>query len=270
MHGYRAISGALAAWRGTFEDFIRQLDEDCVQYLSFSKLNTVQCCPQRYLLEYIERVEFEEPDYFLKGRLFHQAASLAYRQLGSDKVLKQITRLASKHFYEEEAAHILNAVRLLIENSPSDHEVVATELPFVLSLGSKMPPLIGVIDLLLRKGDTFIVVDHKTGRSFYPQDSLQLHLYREHVQREFKPKRCLAAFHEYRWVNNLDRIRKPAFRKTAVRPKAWPLVLRRVQKGWKAMQKIERTKESDSIGECISCPLKDVCPDASFDWQSSW
>ena len=269
MHGYQAISNALSAWRGTFGDFIRQLDEDGVRYLSFSKVNAVESCQQRYLLEYVEGVEFEEPSYYLKGRLFHQAASVAYRNLDGGKLnLKPIERQARKHFGDDGASHIQNAIRLLVDNAPGNHEVVATELPFVLSLGGRLPPLIGVIDLLLRKGDTFVVVDHKTGKNLYEQDSFQLHLYREHVRRAFRPKRCRAYFDEYRWVNNIDRIRKPAFRRTPAHPTPWPSILGRVRSAWTVMQTIERTREASAGGECMYCPLRNVCPEASLEWQS--
>lgn len=269
MHGYRAISDALSAWRGTFIDFIRQLDEDGVPYLSFSKVNAVESCQQRYLLEYVDGVEFEQPGYYVKGTVFHQAASSAYQQLGNAGLnMKPIERLAQKHFDDEEAAHILNAVRLLVDNAPANHEVVATELPFVLSLGAKMPPLIGVIDLLLRKGDTFVVVDHKSGKNLYEQDGFQLHLYREHVRRAFKAKRCRACFDEYRWVNNLDRIRKPAFRRTHVPPKPWSSVLKRVDAAWWTMRQIQRTGKADAGGDCMFCPVKDACPKATLGWQT--
>jgi predicted RecB family nuclease len=267
--GYRAISSVLVAWKGSVGGFGRQLDEDGVQYLSFSKLSELESCQYRYFLRYVEGVKVKEPDYFVKGRVFHEAASLAYRQLAQAKVnLRPIERLANRHFDEESAGHIVNAVQLLIENAHRDHEVVATELPFVLSLAQGMPPLVGVIDLLLRSGDTLVVVDHKSGKGFYERDHFQLHLYQEHVRRAFKPKLCLAFFDEYRWVNNLSRIRKPAFRRTPVPSKPWPTVLARVQKGWKTMQQIKRTGKARADGECVSCPLKEKCPKAAvgYEW----
>jgi hypothetical protein len=269
MHGYRAISTTLAAWRGPFEDFVHQLDEDGVRYLSFSKVNTVESCQQRYLLEYVKRVAFKEPSYYRKGSLFHRAASLAYRNLAGGRLnLKPIERQARRHFGDQGASHIQNAIRLLVENAPGNHEVVATELPFVLSLGGRLPPLIGVIDLLLRKGDTFVVVDHKTGKNFYDQDGFQLHLYREHVRRAFRTTRCQAYFDEYRWVNNLDRIRKPAFRRTPVRPIPWSSILNRMRSASKVMRAIERRRWASAGGECMFCPLKEVCPECGSDWES--
>lgn len=74
----------------------------------------------------------------------------------------------------------------------------------------------GVIDLVLRKGKRFAVVDHKTGKAFWPQDPMQLAIYREHLLREYGPVQVRAFFDAYRWVNDLRRIRTPAHQRTRV------------------------------------------------------
>lgn len=263
MHGSRAISAALSNWHGTLADFIRQLDEDGVSYLSYSKIASVEACEYRYLLEYVERVEQEEPAYFKKGRIFHEIATMAHRQLaegGGDR--QAIHRVISEHFHGDDQAHLMNATELLIDNRPRGYEVIATELPFVFSLGNRLPPIIGVIDLLLRRGQTFLVVDHKTGRSFCERDELQLHLYREHLRRAFKLKLCLACFDEYRWVNNLESIRKPAFRRTRVKVKPWQFSLLRISIAYGTIRRIQKTGHASSGGNCFACHLKDVCPKA--------
>ena len=149
---------------------------------------------------------------------------------------------------------------------------MATERPFVLSLGRGLPPLIGIIDLLLSKGDVFLVVDHKTGKNLYEQDELQLHLYGEHVRMAFKPGQLLACFDEYRWVNNLDRIRKPAFRRTFVQraSRSWTQALKRIQDGHRRIRHIERTGEAGSGAECYACHLEGVCDMASVGGWSWW
>ena len=271
MNGFRAISGALTEWNGTFLSFIKQLDADGVDYLSYSKVSSVESCEYRFFLQYVERVKVREPWYFKKGNVFHRAASMAHRQLAKGKLNHApIERLVDKHFEDEDNRHLRNAIELLIQNAHAGFEVVDTELPFVLSLGRGLPPLIGVIDLLLHKDDEFLVVDHKTGKSLYTQDELQLQLYREHVRRVFNPKRLLACFDEYRWVNNLNRIRVPAFRRTHVRctNRTWPKALRRIQDGHKTIRRIERTGKADSGSACYACHLKDVCDHASVGW--SW
>jgi len=213
LHGFQAISSALAEWNGSISTFMKQLDKDKVPYISYSKISSVESCEYRYFLEYVEGIKVREPLYFKKGNIFHQAAGMAHRQLAKGKLnRKPIERLVDRHFEREDNRHLQNAIELLIQNVHTGFEVVDTELPFVLSLGRGLPPLIGIIDLLLIKGDVFLVVDHKTGKNFYEQDGLQLHLYQEYVRKTFKPKRMLACFDEYRWVNNLQRIRVPAFR----------------------------------------------------------
>lgn len=271
MQGYRAISGALANWKGSFLSFIKQLNADGVEYLSYSKVSTVESCEYRYFLEYVKRMKVPQPWYFKKGSVFHQAASIAHRQAAKGKLNnKPIERLVNKHFEGDDNRHLLNGVELLFQNAHTGFKLVATEQPFVLSLGRGLPPLIGVIDLLLRKGDTVLVVDHKTGKNLYVQDELQLHLYGEHVRRAYRPRKILACFDEYRWVNDLKRIRVPAFRRTNVRCTigGWPKVLKRIQQGYKKMRQIERTGEATSSAGCYACHLKDICGRASVGW--SW
>ena len=273
MHGFRAISAALSSWKGSVGDFVRQLDEDGVRYLSYSRLRTVESCEYRYLLEYLEGVEFEEPLYFTKGKVFHEAAAMAYQQLGQDNPAHGLIEgLAESDLNEQDSTHLANAIQVLVENTHQGYEVVATEQPFVLSLGKGIPPLIGIIDLILRKGDTFLVVDHKTGGNFYDQDELQLILYREFVRRTHRPRRCLAAFDEYRWVNNLGRIRKPAFRRTSVKfgRWSWHSAVRRAEEAYRTIRSIERTGEASPQRECWMCPLKGVCPKVASGRSEWW
>jgi len=270
MHGIQAISSALAEWNGSFLTFMKQLDKDKVPYFSYSKISCVETCEYRYFLEYVKGVKVREPLYFKKGKIFHQAASMAHRQLAKGKLnRKPIVRLIDRHFTREDNCHLQNAIELLIQNEHSGFKVVATELPFVLSLGQGLPPLIGIIALLLSRGDIFLVVDHKTGKNFYEQDGFQLHLYQEYVRRTFKPKRLLACFDEYRWVNNLQRIRVPAFRRTNVSytSKSWVKSFERIQNGHKTIRRIERTGANSGDG-CYACHFRGVCDHASVG--SAW
>jgi len=78
--GYRKIAGALAGHTGGIERFARKLDRDRAPYLSYSKIASVEYCPYRYHLEYVQRVRLRpEPTYFIKGRIFHKAAARLYR-----------------------------------------------------------------------------------------------------------------------------------------------------------------------------------------------
>jgi len=271
MRGFQAISNAFNERNGSFLAFLKDLDKNQVPYLSYSKINSVESCEYRYFLEYVERVKVRDPMYFKKGTIFHQAASMAYCQLAKGKLnRKPIERLVNRHFEGEDNCHLQNAIELLIQKAHNGFEVVATEHPFILSLGRGLPPLIGIIDLLLRKGDSFLIVDHKTGKNFYTQDDFQLHLYREYVRRTFKPKRLLTYFDEYRWVNNLQRIRVPAFRRTraSFTGKSWLKTLERIHDAYKTIRRIERTKKASAGYLCYVCHLSDVCDHASVGW--SW
>ena len=54
--GYREIAAALAGHTGGIVGFTRRLRRDGMPYLSYSKIASVEFCPYRYHLEYIQRV----------------------------------------------------------------------------------------------------------------------------------------------------------------------------------------------------------------------
>lgn len=220
MAGYRAAAKTLAHWTGTMGGFTRHLDAQGIPYLSFSKIASVEFCPYSYYLEYVKRMRLRpQPDYLVKGSLFHAAAAKAYRLVRRGQA---INMASLDQFVEAQAAQqhqdrLRNAIRLAVDHVFHGWELVDVEQPFVLSLGSSLPPCVGVVDLILRQGDRFAVVDHKTGKSFNDSDEGQLAIYREHAMRTFGSRQCLTMFDEYRWVNDLRRIRKPAFRRTPVK-----------------------------------------------------
>jgi len=112
------------------------------------------------------------------------------------------------------------------------------------------------------------VVDHKTGKTFYEQDDLQLTLYREFVRQRFGAEKCTAFFDKYRWVNNLDRIRKPAMEREQAKLKKGDLARaqKRVAKADEKMRRIEAQQSGSANGECFKCPFKSQCPKARTGW----
>jgi hypothetical protein len=88
------------------------------------------------------------------------------------------------------------------------------------------------------------------------------------VRRQYGAERCAGYYDQYRWVNNLDRIRKPASRRTKVtiRKGTWNTVLRRIAKRYRQMKKIEQTGRAEGSGDCWVCPYKDLCPKATFEY----
>ncbi len=202
------------------------------------------------------------PSYFVKGKALHQAAAIAYGHLrGTGTIDPQAVAAAAQSADAEIQCHVLNAVTLLIENVIRDWEIVAIEEPFVMSLGRALPPCVGIIDLVLRRDDDFMIVEHKTGKSFYEHDELQLALYREYIRRRFAPRSCQTVIDEYRWVNDLGRIRKPAFQRQYVTlsEKAWDDARKRVSAAYRVMQQIATKGAPEKVGECFKCPVASVC-----------
>lgn len=269
-----SVAKAWSKWTGGLVEFAKKLDNEGIEYLSFSKIYSLEACPQRYYLEYIAREELSpEPKYFVKGRVLHEAAAELHQSVHSknhfplDLILKTIARKLDA----EDANHVCNAVTLMHRQMDDEWDVVAVEEPFVLDLGPDLPPCLGIIDLILRRDNEYRIVDHKGVRRFIKPDRLQLLLYREYVRRVYKTEQCNAHFDQYRWVNNLDRIRKPATSRIGlqVRDGSWAAALRRIRTRHNLMKKIEKTHEAADTGECITCPFKNQCPKASVSFSGS-
>jgi len=275
MRGYRAISAALEAHRGSFQSFLRLLNREKVPYLSYSKIASVEFCAYRYYLEYVAGVRLRpEPSYFAKGRTFHMAAERVYRRIARGANLDKagLEPLIRKHEDKDDQRHLRNAVQLLVENAMKGWEVVGVEEPFVLSLGPNLPPCIGVVDLVLRKAGRLAVIDHKTGKKFGNTDALQVAVYRRYALTKHRAGECLAFFDEYRWVNDLGRIHKPAFQRTSVRLRstAWPSAVRRFAKGHQRIRRVEQERDAPRTGECYMCAFRKVCDRAAYTSSSWW
>lgn len=263
------VAEAWSNWTGQMHTFTRMLDREGLSYLSFSKVASVEFCPQQYLLEYVERVKLRpEPGYFVKGRLLHEAAAKLHRarMRGRRASLDQLVMPVERRLGDEDANHVRNALALMQGQAEPEWQVVAVEEPFVLDLGPDLPPCLGIVDLVQRRGDEYAVIDHKGGKRFSAIDRLQLVLYREYARREYGAQRWAAYFDQYRWVNNLARVRKPAFCRTKVtiRDGTWKRTLRRVTTRHRQMLKIEQAGSATATGDCMICPFRDQCPRATF------
>jgi hypothetical protein len=97
-------------------------------------------------------------------------------------------------------------------------------------------------------------------------------VYRQHALAKYKADRCLMFFDEYRWVNNLGRIRKPAFQQTAVRLRAtaWASAVRRFSKDHQRIRRIEKAKDAPETGQCYLCPFRGACGKATTYTSFSW
>ncbi len=116
MKTAKQVIKAWSKWTGKMHKFTKMLDGKNSPYLSFSKISTVEFCPQRYLLEYVERVKLRpEPGYFVKGRLFHEAAAKLHRarMRGRRVSLDRLIDPVARRMGEDDANHVRNAIDLM-------------------------------------------------------------------------------------------------------------------------------------------------------------
>jgi hypothetical protein len=130
-----------------------------------------------------------------------------------------------------------------------------------MDIAPDLPPCVGVIDLVLQRDGSLILLDHKTGRDFFAEDALQMAIYVEYMRRQFGDVPCAFYYDHYRWVNNLERIRKPAFQRNPVTPHAnpWPAALERIRAGYRKIEEIRARKRAERTGECFRCPYRGTC-----------
>ena len=257
----QAVIARLGDDSDRFADVLRQ---ESIPHLSYSQISTVESCPYRFLLQYVRMQPLEPvPEYFTKGRLFHQCIASFYRtgadpQNGSKTAALQ---MIADSYDGENRQQLQNAFRTHLENCWQDCEVVAVEKPFSMIVDPALPPMVGVIDLILRRGEKFILVDHKTGKNFVPQDELQMMIYVEFIRREYGDVDYEFYYDHYRWVNHLDRIRKPAFQRECVHmnSKDWSVGLSRIQRGHKRIELIRKTNRASRTGACFCCPYHGCC-----------
>lgn len=263
-----AIHALIEENRGSSDRFAETLRHRQIHHISFSQITTVEFCQYRYFLEYVCLLSpTPVPDYFTKGKLFHQVVGSFYENKAGfqDSDPAQSSEAAYQVIdsaYEGDSRqHLRNAYTVHLQNHWQDCEVLAVEQPFAMLVDPELPPLVGVIDLILRKDDAIIIVDHKTGRDFYPEDELQMAIYVRYIQQQYGELACQFYYDHYRWVNNLARIRKPAFQRTQVNftSARWPAALERIRNGALAADKIRTTKWVEKNGECFRCPYRKVC-----------
>lgn len=261
---FHSIQHLLQQSAGDSDVFVESLRHESIPHLSYSQISTVEFCEYRYYLQYILMKDPDPlPDYFTKGKLFHRLVASFY-QNGKhplEAAFLMAQREISTVFKGENQRHLENAFMVHLENYWCNCEVIAVEQPFVMLIDSGLPPCVGVIDLVMRKNGTVILVDHKTGGDFYEDDELQMAMYQEYVHQEFGHKECVFYYDHYRWVNNLNRIRKPAFQRTQVSRsgRSWQYYLSRVREGYNKIDRIKTSHRAVKQGQCFRCPYRRMC-----------
>jgi CRISPR/Cas system-associated exonuclease Cas4 (RecB family) len=258
------ISLVIERTRGNSDRFAETLRHEHIPHLSFSQITTAEFCDRRYYLQYIQLIDPHPiPDYFTKGKLLHQAIASTYEKAANhqEAEIDESFQIIANHYHGEHQHHLRNAAVVHMENVWRNCQVIAIEEAFAMHIHPDLPACVGVIDLILKQDGHFIVVDHKTGRDFYPQDELQMAIYVEYIRRHYQVNTCQFYYDHYRWVNNLKRIRKPAFQRTEVilAEDYWRQALARIQYGYQKIEKIKAAGQGDRNGECFRCPYRSVC-----------
>ena len=249
------ILAVIEETRGSTDRFAETLRYRRIPHISFSQITTVEFCQYRYFLEYICLLApTPTPDYFTKGKLLHQVIASFYEKEAGFQAGDQDQAGSAEGAYEvidsayegDSRRHLRNAYTVHLQNRWQNCQILAVEQPFAMYAGPELPPIVGVIDLIIRKEDAIVIVDHKTGRDFYPEDELQMAIYLQYIQQQFGDLSYKFYYDHYRWVNNLTRIRKPAFQRTQVRfpSTCWPAALDRIREGVKFTDQIRATNRA--------------------------
>jgi len=259
----QAILDVIEHSNGDADGFAGTLRREHIPHLSFSQVTTAEFCPYRYHLQYIQNRDPDPvPEYFTKGKLFHQVVAASYREdrASASGAYQLALGTFAREYGGDNQHHLANAFLVHLENYWAGCEVIAVEKPFAMLIDPHLPPCVGVIDLIIKKDSRTIIVDHKTGRDFYPQDELQMAIYVEYMRNLFGQVQYEFYYDHYRWVNNLGRIRKPAFQRTCVSQSAsWSQMLERIRRGNDVIERIKSSGRGARIGECFRCPYRRTC-----------
>ena len=261
---FHHIEEVIAESKGDSDRFAEKLRRERIPHISFSQVTTIEFCSYRYYLQYIKMQDPRPiPDYFTKGKLLHQLLGEFYEhnRNGKSSVPPSHEREISKQFSGDNYFHLLNAYRVHQQNSWHSCELISVEHPFVMRVDGSLPPMVGVIDLILKQDGCYLLVDHKTGRNFYPDDELQVAIYAQYIRKAFGGESCRLFYDHYRWVNNLDRIRKPAFQRVEVTANHnhWPRYLARVKTAYEEIRALLAGVPAVRSGECFRCPYRNMC-----------
>ncbi len=248
---------------GDSEIFISSLHHSRLAHISFSQVYAFETCPRQYYLKYMLGVEIAPvPEYFIKGKALHRTIANAYRaQMEGRNICEEIIAYDEILPDSQAGNHLRNGFLTLRQNMLSSDEVVGIEKPFVYLLNEEMPPIVGVIDLILKREDRLILIDHKTGRDFYQPDILQMAVYLNYLFSTGMKGECEFYYDSYRWVENLARIRKPAFTRQQMMISAADAEIqaKRLADGYEGIRNLRHGGLPGKTGECFRCAYRHYC-----------
>lgn len=260
---YQFMQQALEKFGNDADAFISHIQEQKYPHLSFSKIYTVETCERRYVLQYIRGIHPDPmPESLLKGKAFHKMAAAYYRSNGRFVGSAELCDVGLSEYTGTHYQHLKNAAEVLLQQKWYGHEILGVERAFVMLLGVDLPPLVGVIDLILKQNSSLVIVDHKTGRDFYQPEPLQMAIYKRYIESEISECKETAFYYDhYRWVQSNMRARKPLFQRLRVSDSdlAWQPAFERIQEGYQRILELERGSHPRTGSICYMCPLRSYC-----------
>ncbi len=257
------LQQALASAGNDADEFVRTIQRLKIPHLSFSKIFTVETCERRYVLQYIRGMQPDPiPESLLKGKAFHTMAASYYRNRDMLSNAGRLSEVALAEYNGLNAQHLTNVAHVFLEQTWNAYEVVGVEKAFVMQLQNGLPPLVGIIDLILKRDSCFVVVDHKTGRDFYQPDPLQMAIYKKYLTNEITESAEAEFYYDtYRWVQSNARARKPLFQRLQVPDEKleWHSALQRIQAGYQRIMRLENGYIPKSGSICYMCPYRRFC-----------
>ena len=248
---------------GDSDIFVNRLHHSGLSHISFSQVYAFETCPRQYYLRYILGVEITPvPEYFIKGKALHRTIANAYRaQMEGRDFDEEIISYDEIHPDSQAGNHLRNGYLTLRQNMLPSDEVIGIEKPFVYLMNDETPPIVGVIDLILRRGDRLILIDHKTGRDFYQPDILQMAVYLNYLRSTGIEGECEFYYDSYRWVENLARIRKPAFsrQQMMISDTDAGIQAKRLADGYEGIRILRQGRLPEKTGECFRCAYRNYC-----------
>ena len=243
--------------------FISLLHHSGLTHISFSQVYAFESCPRQYYLKYILGHEITPvPEYFVKGKALHRTIANAYRAFSQGQAFdEEIIHYDGINRNSQAGTHLRNGYLTLCQNMLPADEVLGIEKPFVFLLEGELPPVVGVIDLILRQGDALILIDHKTGRDFYQPDILQMAVYLSYLRSTGFQGECEFYYDSYRWVENLARIRKPAFNRQLMQisDADFKNQAGRLTAGYAGIKSLRRGRLPERNGACFRCAYRNIC-----------
>ena len=248
---------------GDSDIFVNRLHHSGLSHISFSQVYAFETCPRQYYLRYVLGVEITPvPEYFIKGKALHHTIANAYRaQMEGKHFDEEIISYNEIHPDSQAGNHLRNGYLTLRQNILPSDEVIGIEKPFVYLMNDETPPIVGVIDLILRRDGRLILIDHKTGRDFYQPDILQMAVYLNYLRASGIEGECEFYYDSYRWVENLARIRKPAFSRLQIMISETDarIQAQRFADGYKGIRVLRDGKLPEKTGECFRCVYRNCC-----------